>query len=332
MSGVIFGPMVKKIGVFTSGGDSPGMNACIRAVVRTASYYSIPTSGIRYGYQGMIDDDIIALDTRDVSYIIDRGGTFLFSARCLDFKTKEGRKKAYENLQKHNIDSLVAIGGDGTFRGACVFSNEYDIPVIGIPGTIDNDIAGTDITLGYDTASNTAMEAIDKIRDTSTSHNRLFLVEVMGRDAGDIALRSGIATGAIGILIPEMKGDLQLLYESLEKAKLRRKKSNVVVVAEGEESGGALKIAELIKEKFPEYETRVTILGHIQRGGSPSVFDRELASRMGVLAVEALRDGKKNMMTAMMSNQMALVALDKAVTEKPQINLEKIRIAGILAS
>ncbi|MBI1184034.1 6-phosphofructokinase [bacterium] len=321
-----------KIGVFTSGGDSPGMNAAIRAVVRTANHYNIECYGIRYGYQGMIDNDIVKLESNDVSYTIDKGGTFLFSARCMEFKTDEGRKKAFENLQAHGITALVAIGGDGTFRGARIFSDEYNIPVIGIPGTIDNDIAGTDVTLGYDTASNTAMEAIDKIRDTSTSHNRLFLVEVMGRDAGDIALRCGIATGALGILIPEMEGDLELLYESLERARLRKKKSNIVVVAEGEESGGALLVSKKISEKFPEYEVRVTVLGHIQRGGSPTVFDRELASRMGVLAVEALRSGQKNQMAALVDNKMQLVPLERAVTEKPEINLEKIRMAMVLSS
>lgn len=321
-----------KIGVFTSGGDSPGMNACIRAVVRTACHYGMECYGIKYGYQGMIDDEIIPLSTTDVSYIIDKGGTFLFSARCMEFKTPEGRKKAYDNLKKHGIEAIVAIGGDGTFRGARIFSDEYDIPVIGIPGTIDNDIAGTDVTLGYDTASNTAMEAIDKIRDTSTSHNRLALVEVMGRDAGDIALRCGIATGAIGILIPEMEGDLELLYKQLEKARERKKKSNIVVIAEGEESGGALVASKILGEKFPEYEIRVTILGHIQRGGSPTVFDRELASRMAVMAVEALMNGERNQMAALVDNKMKLVPLDKAVTEKPYINLEKVRMATILSN
>lgn len=321
-----------KIGVFTSGGDSPGMNSCVRAVVRTANHYDIETFGIKRGYQGMIDNDIEMLETTDVSYIIDKGGTFLFSARCMEFKTKEGRQKAYENLVSHGIDALVAIGGDGTFKGASIFSKEFDIPVIGIPGTIDNDIAGTDVTLGYDTASNTAMEAIDKIRDTSTSHNRLALVEVMGRDAGDIALRCGIATGAIGILIPEMDGDIDLLFEQLEKSKERKKRSNIVVVAEGEQEGGALDISKIISEKFPEYEVRVTILGHIQRGGSPTVFDRELAARMGVVAVEALKNGKRNMMAALVKNKMELVPLEKAVTEKPKVNLEKIRMATILSS
>lgn len=320
-----------KIGVFTSGGDAPGMNACVRAVVRASLHYGMECYGIRSGYQGMIDDDIVPLKTTDVRFIIDKGGTFLYSARCLDFMKPEGRKTAYENLKKRGIDALVAIGGDGTFRGARVFSDEYDIPVIGIPGTIDNDIAGTDVTLGYDTASNTAMEAIDKIRDTSTSHNRLFLVEVMGRDAGDIALRCGIATGALGILIPEMEGDLDLLYKSLEKAKARKKKSNIVVVAEGEESGGALDVAKQITARFPEYETRVTILGHIQRGGSPTVFDRELASRMGVVAVEALKEGDRNKMVAMVANELRLLDLDRAVTEKPPVNMEKIRMATILS-
>ncbi|MCB0738023.1 MAG: 6-phosphofructokinase [Bacteroidetes bacterium] len=322
---------MKKIAVLTSGGDAPGMNPCIRAVVRTAGYYGIEAYGVNYGYQGMIDNDIIRLQSRDVRFIIDKGGTMLYSARCKQFHEHEFRKKAFENLKAHGIEGLVAIGGDGTFTGAQIFSSEYDIPVIGIPGTIDNDIAGTDVTLGYDTASNTAMEAIDKIRDTSTSHNRLFLVEVMGRDAGDIALRCGLAVGAIATFIPEKKGEFDQLVKSLERAKARKKRANIIVVAEGEETGGAIKLSEMINERFPEYETRVSILGHMQRGGSPTVFDRELAARMGVKAVEALKAGERNQMVAMVNNTLQLVPLEKAVTERAEVNPEKIRMLEILS-
>lgn len=322
---------IKTIGILTSGGDAPGMNACIRALVRTAKHYGVRTYGISHGYQGLINNDISELEARDVSYVIDRGGTFLFSARCKEFYEKEGRKKAAEQMAAYEMDALVVIGGDGSFKGAQKLSEEHGIKVIGIPGTIDNDIAGTDVTLGYDTASNTAMEAIDKIRDTATSHNRLFLVEVMGRDAGDIALRCGLATGALGILIPERDNDLEPIFKSLTRARNRRKRSNIIVVAEGDESGGAMEIAKKINKRFPEYETRVTILGHIQRGGSPTVFDRELASRMGVLAVEALKNGKSNLMVAHVKGEMKLVPLHKAVQERPVLNPESLRMAEILS-
>lgn len=307
------------------------MNACVRAVVRAACHYDLETTGIYRGYQGMIENDMRSLSTKDVRFIIDKGGTMLYSARCKEFRTKEGREKAYENLKSQGIEALVAIGGDGTFTGAQIFSSEYDIPVIGIPGTIDNDIAGTEVTLGYDTASNTAMEAIDKIRDTSTSHNRLFLVEVMGRHAGDIALRCGLAAGAIATFIPEQQGEFDKLLVSLDRAKKRKKRSNIVVVAEGEESGGAMELAAAINEKLPEYETRVTILGHLQRGGSPTVFDRNLAAVMGIKAVEALKDGKKNQMTAIVNNRIELVPLEKAVSEKSTLDPEKLRMLEILS-
>lgn len=303
----------------------------MRAVVRAACHYDMEAVGIYRGYQGMIENDMKPLSTQNVRFIIDKGGTMLYSARCKEFRTKEGRQKAYENLKSQGIEALVAIGGDGTFTGAQIFSSEFDIPVIGIPGTIDNDIAGTEVTLGYDTASNTAMEAIDKIRDTSTSHNRLFLVEVMGRHAGDIALRCGLAAGAIATFIPEQKGEFDKLLASLERAKKRKKRSNIVVVAEGEESGGAMELATAINEKLPEYETRVTILGHLQRGGSPTVFDRNLAAVMGIKAVEALKDGKKNQMTAIVNNRIQLVPLEKAVSEKSTLNPEKLRMLEILS-
>ena len=323
---------MKKIAVFTSGGDSPGMNACIRAVVRAAHYYELEPYGISGGYEGMIDGEIELLTARDVSYIIDRGGTFLYTARSQRFRTKEGRAMAFEQLKKHGIEAIVAIGGDGTFTGAQIFSSEYNIPIIGIPGTIDNDLFGTDATLGFDTATNTAMAAIDKIRDTATSHNRLFLVEVMGRDAGNIALRCGIATGAIGILIPEREGDFERLVSNLHQAKERRKKSNIVVIAEGETEGGALEIGDRLKEIFPDFDMRITILGHIQRGGSPTAFDRVLAARMGVKAIEALLDGECNKMVGLQKNKMVLVPIELAVKERSELGQDKIRMSDILSS
>lgn len=259
---------VTKIGVLTSGGDSPGMNAAIRAVVRTALYNKMEVFGIMHGYTGMVEDDIIKMDGRSVANIIQRGGTILKTSRCIEFMQTEGRKKAYENLQKRGINGLVIIGGDGSFRGAQSFSNEFDIPCIGLPGTIDKDIAGTDYTIGFDTAANTAVEAIDKIRDTADAHDRLFLIEVMGRDAGYIALHSGIATGAENILIPEKKTDIDQIIQSLEEKEKRKKLVNIIIVAEGDEFGGADELSKLIKNKLPKLETRVCILGHIQRGGS----------------------------------------------------------------
>ncbi len=323
---------VHKIGVLTSGGDSPGMNAAIRAVVRTGLYHNMEVFGIMRGYQGMIDDDIVPMHSRSVANIIQRGGTILKTARSKDFYTPEGRKKAYDNLKKHGIDGLVVIGGDGSFRGAQKFSNEFDIPCIGLPGTIDKDIAGSDFTIGFDTAVNTAIEAIDKIRDTADAHDRLFIIEVMGRDAGYIALHSGIATGAEHILIPETKTDIEAVVDSLEEKERRKKLVNMIVVAEGDETGGANEVLSIIKRRLPHLDTRVCILGHIQRGGSPSCLDRLIASRLGYAAVDCLIEGKHNIMIGIMNNKLHFTALDKAVKAKQKISEEWMKIVKILAS
>ncbi|NCU03116.1 MAG: 6-phosphofructokinase [Chitinophagaceae bacterium] len=323
---------VTKIGVLTSGGDAPGMNAAIRAVVRTGLYHNMEVFGIMRGYQGIIDDDIVPMHSRSVANIIQRGGTILKTARSKEFYEPEGRKKAYENLKKHGIDGLVIIGGDGSFRGAQKFSNEYDIPCIGLPGTIDKDIAGSDFTIGFDTAVNTAVEAIDKIRDTADAHDRLFVIEVMGRDAGYIALHSGIATGAEHILIPETKTDLELVVDSLEEKERRKKLVNMIVVAEGDETGGGNEVAAIIKKRLPHLDTRVCILGHIQRGGSPTCLDRLIASRLGYAAVDSLIEGKHNTMIGIMNNKLHFTPLDKAVKAKQRISDEWMKIVKILAS
>jgi 6-phosphofructokinase 1 len=322
---------VTKIGVLTSGGDAPGMNAAVRAVVRTGIYHGLEVYGVMRGYSGMIDDDIFRMESRSVANIIQRGGTILKTARSKEFNDPEGRKKAYKNLTKRGIDGLVVIGGDGSFRGAQRFSNEYDVPCIGIPGTIDKDIAGSDFTIGFDTAVNTAIEAIDKIRDTADAHDRLFIVEVMGRDAGYIALHSGIATGAENIFIPETKTDIEELVSSLMEKEKRSKLVNLVVVAEGDEFG-ANEIAKVVKERMPTLDTRVCILGHIQRGGSPSCIDRVIASRMGYHAVESLMVGRHNVMVGILNNKMNYIPLDKAVKAKQRINPEWMKIVKILAS
>jgi 6-phosphofructokinase 1 len=323
---------VTKIGVLTSGGDAPGMNAAVRAVVRTGIYHGLDVFGIMRGYNGMVEDDIFQMDSKSVANIIQRGGTILKTARSKEFFEPEGRQKAYENLKKRGIDGLVIIGGDGSFRGAQRFSNEYDIPCIGIPGTIDKDIAGSDATIGFDTAVNTAVEAIDKIRDTMDAHDRLFIVEVMGRDAGYIALHSGIATGAENILIPESKTDIEELILSLTKNEKRQKLVNLIVVAEGDEFGGANELAKVIKERVPQADTRVCILGHIQRGGSPSCQDRLIASHMGYYAVESLIIGRNNVMVGVVNNKIHYTPLDKAVKEKQKIGQEWMKIVKILAS
>lgn len=323
---------IKKIALITSGGDAPGMNAAIRSVVRAAAYYKIECMGIYRGYQGMIEGDFKRMDARSVHHIIQKGGTILKSARSKEFMTKEGRKKAYDNLVANEIDGLVLIGGDGTFTGGMVFNSEYGFPVIGIPGTIDNDIYGTDYTIGYDTALNTAVEVMDKIRDTASSHNRLFFVEVMGRDAGFIALNSGIGAGAEEILIPEEDLGLERLLNSLQKSRRSGKTSSLVVVAEGDRTGkNVFEIAAYIEQNLPEYEVRVSVLGHMQRGGSPSCFDRVLASRMGVKAVELLLDGKSNLMVGIRNNEMATTDLEKAVKEHHNINKETLRISDIMS-
>ncbi len=321
---------IKNIGVYTSGGDSPGMNAAIRAVVRTALYYNLGVVGIRRGYEGMINGDMIPMDRRSVANIIQRGGTILKTARSLEFREPEGRKKAYEQLKKHSIDALVAIGGDGTFTGAKVFGHEYDIPVLGLPGTIDNDLIGTDFTIGYDTAINTVVEVVDKIRDTAESHDRLFIVEVMGRDSGLIALRTGIASGAEAILIPETKTDINALYQRLDESR-RDKASKILIVAEGEEAGGAFEIGRLVKEKYPNYDTRVSVLGHMQRGGHPSCMDRVLASRVGVAAVEGLLAGHSNEMVGIINNQITYTSFDKAIKHTVEIDNNLLKIVEILS-
>lgn len=323
---------IKRIGVLTSGGDAPAMNAAVRAVVRTAAFYDLECIAIYKGYQGLIDNSTKLMNPRSVNNIINKGGTILKSARCLEFRTPEGRKKAYENVVKNDIDALVVIGGDGSFTGAMIFQSEYQIPVIGIPGTIDNDIFGTSHTIGYDTALNTVIDAIDKIRDTAISHNRLFFVEVMGRDAGHIALNTGIGAGAEEILIPEENMGLKRLLESLDRSEKSGKSSSIVVVAEGDKTGkNVFEIAEYVEKNMPHYEVRVSVLGHMQRGGSPSCFDRVLASRMGVHAVETLREGKSNLMVGLQEDTMILTPLEKAIKGKSEINKNLIRVSDILS-
>ena len=323
--------LVNKIAVFTSGGDAPGMNAALRAVVRTASHYNIECYGVREGFNGLIHDDFTKMGPRSVKNIITEGGTILKSARSKEFMTKEGRQKAYDNCVKHGIEALVCIGGDGTFTGAKVFNEEFDIKVIGVPGTIDNDIFGTDNTIGYDTALNTAMEAFDKIRDTATSHNRVFFVEVMGRDAGFIALNSGIASGALDILIPERKDSIEDLFATFEKAEKAGKSSSIVVVAEGEQLGSIYDIAKATKAGFPDYDIRVAILGHIQRGGSPSCADRVLASRLGYGAVVGLMQGKTNVMAGLQSNRLTYTPIEEAIKKHNEIDQDLLKISEILA-
>jgi 6-phosphofructokinase 1 len=321
---------MKKIAVFTSGGDSPGMNACLRAVVRTAIYHKIEVMGIMHGYDGMIKDEFFKMDERSVANIIHRGGTILKTARSKEFLTSEGRQKAYDNLQKHNIDGVVVIGGDGSFKGALEFSQKFKIPFIGCPGTIDNDLEGTDVTIGYDTAINTVVEAVDKIRDTAESHDRLFFVEVMGRDAGMIALIAGIGVGAENILIPETKTNIDDLVQRL-KNKRKTKTSKIIIVAEGDEAGGAFEIAEQVKKRLPDYDTRVTILGHIQRGGNPSAMDRLTSSRMGFSAVEYLLKGEKNVMVGIKNKSITLTPFEKAVKQRPQMDKDLLRMMDILS-
>jgi 6-phosphofructokinase 1 len=320
---------IKRIGVFTSGGDSPGMNASIRAVVRASIYNKIGVTGIFRGYKGMISDDMSDLNVRSVSNIIQRGGTILKTSRCMEFFDKQERKKAFNNLVKNKVDALVAIGGDGTFSGANIFSTEYNIPVIGIPGTIDNDLYGTDYTVGFDTATNTAIDAIDKIRDTAASHDRLFIIEVMGKDSGYIALYSGIGGGAESVLLPETISDIPTVVDSLNAGSKRGKSSNIIVVAEGDEEGGAIEIAKKIKAINPAINTRVTILGHIQRGGSPSCADRVLGTRMGVAAVEAIINGQRNVMVGVLNNKMSFTSFEKATKEHNKMNPEMIKCVKI---
>ena len=324
---------IRKIGVLTSGGDSPGMNAAIRSVVRTCAFHNIGCVGIYRGYQGMIEGDFKEMGPRSVNNIINKGGTILKSARSMEFKTPEGRKKAYDNLVKAEIDAFVVIGGDGSFTGALLFNSEYDFPVIGIPGTIDNDIFGTSHTLGYDTALNTVVEVIDKIRDTASSHNRLFLVEVMGRDAGHIALNAGIGAGAEEILIPEEDMGLDRLLDSLKKSKAAGKSSSIVVIAEGDKIGKSVfELKDYVESNLPEYDVRVSVLGHMQRGGSPSCFDRVLASRLGVKAVESLIEGKSNFMVGILGDKITLTPLEQAIKGHTEIDKELLRVSDIMST
>ena len=324
---------IKKVAVFTSGGDSPGMNAAIRSVVRTCAFYKIECVGIYRGYEGMIEGDFKPLTARSVKGIINKGGTFLKSARSDEFRTKEGRKKAYDALVAENVDALVVIGGDGSFTGALIFNEEFGFPVMGIPGTIDNDIYGTSHTLGYDTALNTVVDCVDKIRDTASSHNRLFFVEVMGRDAGHIALNVGVGAGAEEILIPEEDLGLDRLLESLRRSKQSGKSSSIVIVAEGDKTGkNVFELKDYVEENMEEYEVRVSVLGHMQRGGSPSCFDRVLASRMGVKAVESLLEGKSNYMVGLLKDEIVLTPLEQAVKGKSEIDHELIRVSDIMTT
>lgn len=311
---------IKNIGVLTSGGDSPGMNAAIRAVVRGSIYYDIEVTGFIRGYEGLINNDFIPMDRKSVANIIQRGGTILKTARSEAFKTVEGRKKAYENLKANGIDALVVIGGDGTFTGANIFSKEFDFPIVGLPGTIDNDLAGTDFTIGYDSAINTVIDAVDKIRDTAESHDRLFIVEVMGRDSGLIALRSGIGVGAEAIMIPEANMNANDILHKLEHSR-KDKASKIIIVAEGDDTGGAFKVGEILQEKYPHYDTKVSVLGHIQRGGKPTCMDRVLASRLGVAAVEGLINGESGVMAGQINREIVFTPFDQAIKH---INAEKV--------
>ncbi|HEY4323596.1 MAG TPA: 6-phosphofructokinase [Mucilaginibacter sp.] len=324
---------ISTLAVLTSGGDAPGMNPCIRSVVRTAIYHGLNVVGIRRGYQGLIEDDMYDMDTRSVSNILNLGGTILKTARCLPFRTDEGMETAYQNLKKHNIDALVVIGGDGTFTGALRFSQKYpDISVIGVPGTIDNDLYGSTYTLGFDTATNTVIEAIDKIRDTADAHDRLFFIEVMGRDSGAIALRAGISCGAEAILLPEKETAIEKLIENLKSGQTNKKSSSIVIVAEGDKHGGAYDIAKLVQKEVKFYDVKVTILGHLQRGGSPSAFDRILGSRLGFAAVNALLNGKSQMMVGLEANHIKLTSLEEALNEhKFKLEEDLMAMAEILS-
>jgi len=323
---------IKRIGVLTSGGDSPGMNAAIRSVVRTSAFHGLECAAVYRGYQGLIDGDFEEFNARSVNNIIHKGGTILKSARCEDFRTPEGRKKAYDNIKKAGMDALVVIGGNGSLTGAQKLNEEFGFPVMGIPGTIDNDILGTDYTIGFDTAINTVVEAIDKIRDTASSHNRLFFVEVMGRDVGLVALNSGVGAGAEEILIPEQNLGLDRMLESLKHSKESGKSSSIVVVAEGDKTGkNVFELKEYVEKHLPIYDVRVSVLGHMQRGGSPTCFDRVLASRMGVKAVESLMEGKTNYMIGVENNKMVLTPIDYAISGLTPIDEELVRVSDIMS-
>ena len=323
---------IKIIGVLTSGGDAPGMNAAVRAVVRACEYNKIGCYGIYQGYHGLINENITKMSARSVKNIINKGGTILKSARCNEFRTKEGRQKAFKTIEKNKIDALIVIGGNGSLEGASIFQKEYSIPFIGIPGTIDNDLMGTRCTVGYDTALNTVIEATDKIRDTAISHNRLFFVEVMGKGTGHIALNTGIGSGAEEILIPEQNMGIERLLDSLSKSEKSGKTSSIIIVTEGEKIGkNVFEYASYIEKNLPEYEVRVTVLGHIQRGGSPTSFDRVLASRMGVYAVDCILNGLSNVMIGIKDDEMIYIQVDKAIKSRGEINKDLIRVFEIIS-
>jgi len=322
---------IRKVGVFTSGGDAPGMNAAVRSVVRSALHFGYEVAGVMKGYAGMIAGDIIEMDARSVGNIIQRGGTILKSARSEMFRTKEGRVKAYESLQQNNIDALVAIGGDGTFTGASIFYEEFGFKIVGIPGTIDNDLYGTDYTIGFDTAINTAVSAIDKIRDTAMAHDRLFIIEVMGRHSGLIAIQTGLGSGAGSILIPEEEADTETMLQNLQKALDQQKLFSIVVVAEGDNSGGATAVKEIIEKHFDQFDIKVTVLGHIQRGGNPTCNDRVLATRLGYGAIKALHQGKKNVMAGIVNNQTVFTSFEDAIGKEKTVDFDMCKLATILS-
>jgi len=322
---------IKRIGVLTSGGDAPGMNAAIRAVVRACVFHNIEVEGIFQGYTGLIAGDFKRLNERSVARILGRGGTILKSSRSKEFYEAEGRAKAAEQLKKHGVDALIAIGGNGTFTGAHLLYQEHGIPVMGIPGSIDNDLFGTDHCIGFDTATNTVVDAVDRIRDTATSHNRLFFVEVMGRNSGFIALKSGIAAGAIAIILPEDEMSVDELVDTLKASEESGKSSSIVIVAEGSKSGGAYELAKKVTEKYAEYDTRVSVLGHLQRGGAPSCYDRVISSRMGVAAVEGILQGRKDVMVGLVNDQETYTSLEESITRRNMPNRDELRIARILS-
>jgi len=323
---------IRKIAIMTSGGDAPGMNACVRAIVRSAGRHRLLIDGIMRGYEGMINGDFEPMSSRSVANIIHRGGTVLKTARSAEFRTKEGRQQAYEQLKVNHVDAVVAIGGDGTFTGADIFSQEFNIPFIGIPGTIDNDLYGTDYTIGFDTAVNTAIEAVDKIRDTADSHDRLFFIEVMGRDSGYIALYTGIGVGAGTIMLPETDTDYDELVDILKAGVKRKKLFNLIIVAEGNKNGGAYKIAEEVQKRYDHYETKVAVIGHLQRGGSPTAADRLLSSRLGYAAVNALLNDERNVMVGVINQKIVYTPLNEAITKGKKLDPELVKMSEILAT
>jgi len=322
---------INSIGILTSGGDAPGMNAAIRAVTRSAIYNGLKVFGIYRGYKGLVTDEIVEFKSQNVSNIIQMGGTILKTARCQEFKTAEGRQQAYENMKKHGIDALVVIGGDGSLTGARILAQEYDIPCIGLPGTIDNDLYGTDTTIGYDTALNTILDAVDKIRDTATSHERLFFVEVMGRDAGFLALNGAIAAGAEAAIIPEFSTEVDQLEQFINHGFKKSKSSSIVLVAESELTGGAMHYAERVKNEYPQYDVRVTILGHLQRGGRPTAHDRIIASRMGVASIQAIMEGQRNVMIGIENDKIVYVPFAKAIKNDKPIDKELVNVLAELS-